>query len=322
MPKKKAGNETLKALRGAAHDDRKAVEFIEHRRWQGKASCPYCFTRNVYAMKKRGTDERNKDYRWRCRQCNKQFTVRTGTVMEESRLPLRIWCYALWRMAASKKGISALQLSREVEITHKSALFLLHRLRHAVSEPERPGPMYGDVEIDEAYIGGKPRMRNRKNMGQYHNTHEAVVAMVERGGRVRVRHPKSEPGRRIGKKQIEALMLTNIDLSARIFTDESNPYKGVSKHYADHQTVNHKQREYVREEATTNTVEGFFSLLKRGIYGTFHSVSPEHLHLYLAEFEFRYNQRNVDDGARAVAALVAGERKRLRYNDHVVRKAS
>ena len=320
MPKAKDKSQTLEALRAACGDEAKAVEFIEARRWKGKASCPYCFSKDVYAMTGRDGG-RNKNYRWRCRQCNKQFSVRTGTVMEESRLPLRVWCYAFWKACASKKGVSALQISRECEISYKSALFLMHRIRYAMQEPERPGPMYGDVEVDEAYVGGKPRNRRKGKQGHYHNK-EAVVAMVERGGRVRVRHPKTDGMKRVGVGHIEQLLFTNVDLSARIFTDGSNPYKGVAKWYKDHQAVNHTAGEYVRGEAYTNTVEGFFSLLKRGVYGTFHSVSADHLAKYLAEFEFRYNYRKHDDGERTVAAMLAGERKRLMYRDHVVRKAS
>src|SRR5579864_2100593 len=147
----------LEALRNAATSEPLAVAFLEANRWGNDPACPLCGSRAVYAMVG-GDGERNKDYRWRCRSCKRMFTVRTGTTLEETRLPLRVWVYALWRACASKKGISALQLAREMEITHKSALFVLRRIRHGLGETYQP-KLTGTIEVDEVYIGGRPRYK-------------------------------------------------------------------------------------------------------------------------------------------------------------------
>lgn len=203
MPKAKDKNPTLEALREACGDERKAVEFMESRRWKGEPWCPYCFGKDVYMMRDRKTGERNKDHRWRCRTCNKQFSVRTGTVMEESRLPVRVWCYAFWKACASKKGVSALQISRECEVSYKSALFLMHRIRHAMSA-DQPGPrqLKGDVEVDETYVGGKIRYRKSGQQGNKDNK-AVVFGAVERGGELRLRHPK-----RIAARELHAAVCT------------------------------------------------------------------------------------------------------------------
>src|SRR5438552_12515955 len=154
----------LKALRAATIDEAAAVEFLERQRWGTEPACPRCGDMNVYPMTSNG--QRNKDYRWRCRGCQQMFTVRTSTVFEEARLPLRVWVYALWKAASSKKGISALQLSREMEITHKSALFILRRIRHGVGTDSNAPKLQGTVEVDETYVGGKPRYKGVSKRGR------------------------------------------------------------------------------------------------------------------------------------------------------------
>lgn len=151
---RKPKSQVLEELRNAAVDEAKAVAFLEKQRWGSEPYCPHCGDMDVYMMM--SGEQRNKDYRWRCNGCKKMFTIRTKSVLEETRLPLRVWVYAIWKAASSKKGISALQLSREMEITHKSALFVLRRLRHGLNE-ENPPKLTGTVEADEVYIGGRPR---------------------------------------------------------------------------------------------------------------------------------------------------------------------
>jgi transposase-like protein len=168
----------LRDLRAATGNETLAVEFMEQHRWGSGPGCPRCGDMDVYKML--GVDgQRNKDFRWRCRGCLKMFTVRTGSVLEESRLPIRVWVYAFWRACASKKGISALQLSREMEITHRSALFVLRRIRLAMSDPKPTRKLSGTIEIDETYVGGKPRIKGQPK------EKAAVVAMAERSGDVR-----------------------------------------------------------------------------------------------------------------------------------------
>src|SRR5712692_9767653 len=174
--KKNPKSVILEALRKATINEFEAVTFLERQRWGNEPGCPRCGDVDVYQM--RGTDgHRNKDYRWRCRGCKDMFTVRTGTTFEESRLPLRVWVYAFWKACSSKKGISALQLSREMEITHKSALYVLRRIRHGVGSENAP-KLQGTVEIDETYVGGKPRYKGTSKRGR--GTDKAVVlGMVE-----------------------------------------------------------------------------------------------------------------------------------------------
>jgi transposase-like protein len=305
----------LAALRLAAVSESAAVAFLEQQRWGDAPACPRCGDVDVYKMTGRD-GQRNKDYRWRCKGCKQMFTVRTGTIFEESRLPLRVWVYAFWKACSSKKGISALQLSREMEITHKSALFVLRRIRHGLTDfgTEK---LTGTVEVDETYVGGKRRSKRgqiarRGNPGTDTNK-SAVVAMVERDGNVRYRMME-----RVTAASLSRVVAANADLSARLITDESAAYTKIGRRFAGgHESVKHSLGEYVRGDVTTNTVEGVFSLLKRGVMGTFHSVSRKHLPNYLGEFEFRWNTRKVDDGTRVGRAIKAVQGKRLEYRESV-----
>ena len=327
MANKKPRNPILTALREASQDERKAVELFEARRFRDGAACPRCGAVDVYQMRDRKTGEREKNWRWRCRGCKKMFTVRTGTILEESRLPLTVWVYAYWKACSSKKGISALQISRECEISYKTALYLMHRIRYAMLEDPSDGPkLSGTVEVDETFVGGKPRHSMRTKIHpitgertQYLPASAVpggspkipVVALVERGGKARVRQIE-----RVDRESLGGAVHELVEGGARIHTDENPSYRHLGARY-QHESVNHTKKEYVRGDVTTNSVEGFFSLIKRGVYGTFHSVSKHHLHRYLAEFEFRYNHRKLDDGARTLAAIDGGEGKRLLYEGPV-----
>ena len=302
----------LAAPRHAATSEPLAVAFLEHQRWGDAPGCPRCGDVDVYQM--RGKDgQLNKDYRWRCLGCKKMFTVRTGTIFEESRLPLRVWVYAFWKACSSKKGISALQLAREVEITHKSALFVLRRIRHRLGE-DASAKLTGTVEADETYIGGRPRHKGQSKRGR--GTSKApVVGVVQRNGNVRFRMME-----RLTAKKISEVIAEYADTTCRLITDDLNAYEPVGKAFAGgHHTVKHSVGEYVRKgtDIHSNTIEGVFSLLKRGVYGTFHSVSRKHLPNYLNEFEFRYNTRKLDDGSRISAAIRQVDGKRLEYRESV-----
>ena len=308
----------LAALRQATVNEGQAVAFLEQQRWGDAPACPRCGDVNVYRMMAMGGG-RNQDYRWRCRGCRKMFTVRTGTIFEEPRLPLKIWVYAFWKACSSKKGISALQLSREMEITHKSALFILRRIRHGLGRDADSPKLTGTVEVDETYVGGRPRYRrSRKDQGTRvgRGTHKTpVLAMVARGGDVRFQMME-----RVTSDRICDLLIQNADGTCRIITDELgvyHPAKYIFK--GGHETVQHGRREYVRRgtDIHSNTVESVFSLLKRGVMGTFHSVSKKHLPNYLNEFEFRHNTRWLDDGKRVAAAIRQVDGKRLTYRESV-----
>jgi transposase-like protein len=311
-------DEILGQLPEACRDERAAVEFIEHLRWGETPACPRCGDVNVAQMQDR-EGGRSKRFLWRCHGCKRQFTVRIGSIFEDSRIPLRIWCHAFWRACASKKGVSALQIKRETGLSYKSALFLMHRIRFAMTDDHgTPRKLRHEVEVDETFVGGKPRHRNLVRDGHYAqrgvwSTKVPVMALVERGGEVRTRQME-----RVTRENVKAALHELVDRHATIYTDEASHFRWLGRPwYGQHETVNHSAKEYVRGHVTTNTVESFFAILKRGIYGTFHSVSKQHLPRYLGEFEFKYNTRGLDDGARTAVAIQKAEGKRLRYRQPV-----
>ncbi len=310
--KRRQKSPILEALRQATLNEDKAVSFMERQRWDDDPACPRCGDMDVYQMTSKD-GQRNKDYRWRCRGCKGMHTVRTGTIFEETRLPMRVWVYAFWRACASKKGISALQLSREMEITHKSALYVLRRIRHGLGN-DTPSKLAGTVEVDETYVGGKPRYKGISKRGRG-TKKTPVLGMVERGGDVRFQVIK-----RLTTVELGTVIAENADLTCRLITDELEQYRPVGRAFkGGHESVKHSAGEYVRRgtDVHSNSVEGVFSLLKRGVMGTFHSVSKKHLPNYLNEFEFRFNTRKMDDGARVAAAIRSADGKRLMYRESV-----
>lgn len=305
----------------ACTDETVAVEFMEKQRWGDTPACPQCGSLDVAKMTD-GKGGRNKRYLWRCHDCKRQYTVRIGTIFEDSRLPLKHWCYAFWAACAHKKGVSALQISRQCLISYKSALFLMHRIRFAIAKPKHHRQLRGIVEADETYVGGKPRhdkkWRNRKNKNGRatkagRGTKKTpVVALVERGGDVRAKVVTN-----VTAKTLKKIMPKEIDQSAHLMTDEWRAYRPVGKYFASHNVVKHTMGEYARGDVTSNTVEAFFALLKRGVYGTFHAVSKKHLHRYVSEFEYRWNTRQLTDGERIAVAIKASEGKRLIYRQPI-----
>ncbi len=231
---------------------------------------------------------------YKCKKCRKQFTVTVGTIFEASHIPLHKWVIAFHLLSAGKKGMNSHQLHRMLGITYKCAWHMTHRIRYAMQEQPMQEKLTGTVEVDETYVGGKERGVGR---GQYRDSDkkQAVVALVQRGGKVR-----TFPVERVTLANVGPILKKHIAKSANVDTDESMIYKNIKPWLPRHRTVNHTAREYVRHEnnrmVTTNTVEGFFSLVKRSVYGTYHHWSKHHMHRYLAELEFRYNRRGLDDG--------------------------
>lgn len=304
------GDPVIEAIPLACADERAAVEFMEKQRWGDTPSCPHCGDLNVYQMKDAKTGERQANYRWRCRGCKEQFTVRIGTVLEDSRIPFRHWCYAFWRAATSKKGVSALEIHRHTGLSYKSSLFLLNRIRCAMDEAPAT-PLSGTIEVDELYVGGKPRTgQNGKQRGKADKT--PVLGMLERGGRVRAKVVAS-----VGADDLREAMKAHIDFAnSRLMSDEYSAYRPIGREFRrGHETVNHSAKEYVRGDVTTNRVEGFFSLMRRSIDGIYHNISPEHLPKYVAECSFRYSHRELTDGQRTVQAIRSGIGKRLTYEE-------
>lgn len=297
----------LMELPTACASEAAAVEFMEKQRWGDLPCCPLCGSVAVYQMKDAKTGERQANYRWRCRDCKQQYTVRKGTVFEDSRIELRHWCFAFWRASTSKKGVAALELHRQLGLSYKSCLFMLARIRFAMADSVQ-GPLSGDVEVDETYVGGKPRFKGTSKRGRG-TKKQCVLAMVERGGNVR-----TKPIANVTAETLKTAIRENVATTATIYTDENSAYTGIGNEYdGGHHTTCHSKREYARGEVHSNTIEGFFSIVKRGINSIYHAVSKEHLHRYLSEYEFRYNNRELDDGERTVAAIKAADGKRLTY---------
>lgn len=296
-------------------DEDTARELLERLRWPEGPVCPHCQAREIYRLTPKAESERpGRKGLLKCKACRKQFSVTVGTVFEGSHIPLGKWLMATFLLCSSKKAMSAHQLHRMLGVTYKSAWFMAHRIRYGMTEGPMATMLKGTVEVDETWVGGKekrafdPKTRTYKT-GFTNKT--PVVALVERGGKVRTRVVAD-----VTAKSLHKAIRENVDASAAINTDELRAYRGVGEHFeGGHATVNHGAKEYARGDVTTNTVESFFSLLKRGVYGNFHHVSRKHLHRYADEFAFRWNRRKLKDGERTQAALAMIEGKRLKYRD-------
>jgi transposase-like protein len=303
-------SKTIEDMPLACSNETAAVEFFERQMWHGTPRCPHCQSTAVYKMMDATMGQRSKRFLWRCRGCNKQFTVRVGTVLEESRIPLRHWAYAFWRAATSKKGVAALEIKRQCQISYKSALFLMHRIRFAMTPTAGTIPkLAGIVECDETYVGGKPRPGTGYHKPGRGTSKTPVFGMVERGGNIHRRVVANVSG-----QNLKAVIRACVDKSATIMTDEWPSYRGLGSEFAGgHHVVNHGRKQYVDGNVYTNTAESSFAILKRGIIGIYHSVSKEHLHRYVGEFDFRWNARGMNDGDRTVLAVQGAIGKRLPY---------
>ncbi len=285
------------------NDEEAAREHIEAIRWPHGPVCPHCNGDrvSVFGGKSMGPGW------YHCNDCRQKFTVRVGSIYERSKIPLHKWVLATHLMASSKKGISAHQLHRMLGITYKSAWFMAHRIRESMREfaPDPVGGANKVVEVDETYVGGKAKNRAFKEPPKK----EAVVALVERGGKVRSQHVPKVTARVVGK-----IVNQQIQQASYIMTDESPVYPKIAREFGGHGTVNHSIKEYVRGSFWhTNTVENYFSIFKRGINGVYQAVSEKHLKRYLGEFDFRYNTRDVSDFERAAMAMKGAAGKRLTY---------
>lgn len=287
---------TLVQLASYFNDEEKAYEFIERLRWPNGPVCPHCGAEKVYRLSVNGTRRKV----LKCARCRKQFSVMVGTIFEDSHIPLNKWLAAIYMMCSSKKGVSAHQLHRALEITYKSAWFMCHRIRYAMSQPPLADKLSGIVEADETYVGGKGHGKRGRGTAKI-----PVVALIERGGRAR-----SFKVDDVSARRIKGLIRDNVADTAHIMTDSFPSYRGLGKEFAGHGVVDHSQ-EYVRGIIHTNFAESYFSLLKRGILGTFHHVSEQHLQRYLDEFNFRWSLRKISDGERTSQAIRNAEGKRL-----------
>lgn len=299
------------------YDEAKAFEHVEATLWPQGPVCHHCGSmekpyklagvRSKASKKNPEGVERHGLYK--CKDCRGQFTVRMGTVFEESHIPLHKWLQAIHLMCSSKKGISAHQMHRILQITYKSAWFLCHRIREAMrtESPAQLGGLGKIVEADETFVGMK--IGFKRSRGAVHKM--KVLSLVERGG-----HIRSQRLAMLSRVGIEQAIRENVHPESRIMTDTAAYYRKPLLGFAGHEKVNHEQDEYVRGEAYTNTLEGYFSLFKRGMRGVYQHCREKHLHRYLTEFDFRYNNRvalGVNDESRAINALSGASGKRLTY---------
>lgn len=303
----------LAQLAAIVADEAKAFAYVEAQRWPDGPTCPHCGACDrIYVLD--GVKDKKGRVRHglkKCGHCRKQFTVRVGSIFEDSPIPLGKWILATHLMCSSKKGISANQLKRELGVSYQTAWFLTHRVRLAMTQdPLRSllGQGGGIVEIDETYVGGKPKNNLHRNKTRAAGKKVAVMTLIDREGDAR---QFVVPNTR--KATLEAIAKPIVDKSATIMTDAYLSYEDLDQHFHAHHMVDHS-RHFVRSVILhTNFAESYHSLLKRGIIGTFHHISEKHLPRYLKEFEFRWNSRHAGDGERTAAAIKATEGKRLTY---------
>jgi transposase-like protein len=292
------------------HNEEAAFAYVEAHLWPRGPVCPHCG-----APKEKIGELKGKTTRTglrKCYQCRKPFTVRIGTVFEDSHAPLHLWLQAIHLIVSSKKGISARQLQRTLQVGMKTAWFMGHRIRKMMERKDDmfSPPMGGEgefVEADETYVGRKAGTKARGGPAHLN----VVVALVQRDGEVRSFHVPNVRG-----ETLRAVIAQHVARDSHFRTDESRIYTEIGWNFSSHETVKHSADEYVRGDAHTNTIEGFFSILKRGVYGIYQHVSEAHLQRYLAEFDFRYTHRQklgIDDVTRAQLALIGAKGKRLTY---------
>lgn len=319
-------------------DEDAARAFLQAKRWPDGPVCPHCGVMNEATRLTPGEDTKTHARKglWNCNACRKQFSATIGTIFEDSHIPLHKWLFAIHLICASKKGMSAHQLHRMLGVTYKSAWFMAHRIRWSMTQEPLSSKLDGIVEVDETFVGGRlrrenrpsnePEERKRLRLGDdpqpWDNKRgissrakkEIVMSLVQRGGKVRSHHIAD-----VTADTLKPVLKEYLAEGVHLMTDSATGLKKATKEGWKHDKVNHKAGEYVRYEngvcISTNTVEGYFATLKRGINGVYHHVSKQHLHRYLSEFDFRYNAREVDDTKRADMALEGTNGKRLFYRD-------
>lgn len=289
-------------------DEKAARKHLEKLLWPNGPVCPHCkATENLRKLKGKS----HRDGLYQCNECRQHFTVTVGTVFERSKIPLRKWVLAFHLMNASKKGMSAHQMHRMLGVTYKTSWFMCHRIREAMKGPKKKAAMGGDggvIVADETYYGNTSKRAKGYKKGHRHKM--GVIGLVDPAtGEARAFAVKTATAAKIRK-----ILVTNSDRKSALVTDESHMYNKVGEEYAMHQTVWHARGQYVNHDGfTTNNVENFFGIFKKGMVGTYHFCREQHLQRYLNEFSFRYTNRHVEDGERAALALVGASGRRLTY---------
>ena len=314
---------TVLRLADKLRDEADAYKFLEDMRWAGEPVCPHCGADRPYFLKARDGDRRTRTGTtsqrrvWKCRACRKQFSVLTGTIFHGTKIPVRTWVLVIFEMASSKNGVAAREIERKYGLTPKSAWFMMHRIREAMKREPMAGLLTGRVVADETYIGGAPKNRHGhdpvKHDARFGGTDKTrVLALVSREtGEVVTKVIPNVTG-----ANLAAAMRGEVEPERVILhTDENRGYRSMGLPFVAHHTVNHAQREYVRDDVSTNQAENFFTQLKRSIDGTHHHVSVDHLPRYLAEFSFRYTHRNDSDTERMIRLVQRVAGRRLAYRE-------
>ncbi len=287
-------------------NDKACRAYLEHLRWGDTPACPFCGSTNAYSFPS--------ENRYRCRDCKKKYSATVGTIFENTKISLQKWFIAIYLLSAHKKGISSLQLSRDLDVTQKTAWFILHRVREMLANND-PQLFNSMVECDETFVGGKrknkhvSKCKHNGASGWFRDEKTAVIGIVERQGKV-ISYPIPSATTNEVTKHIHK----HVVKGSRVITDESSIYYKIKEDY-NHTTINHKSKQYVVGDNHTNTIEGYWSLFKRGIYGIYHQVSPKHLHRYCNEFTYRYNTRKQFEDERFADVIVKSDGKRLKHND-------
>lgn len=293
----------LKELMTYLKDEKRCLAYYAELRWGGNPVCYHCGAPDPYVLKN------GKLYRCSSKTCKKDFSITKGTIFEKSKIPLATWMGAMFVLSGHKKGISSCQLARDLGVTQKTGWFILHRIRHIMGDNE-PDPLENIVEVDETYVGGKFANMNRGRRKEFQelgiDNKIAVMGMTQRDGRAKLTV--------IGANTFKEVVRENVKKDATVITDTHLAYVGLAQEYAGHLSVNHKESQYRDGIAFTNTVEGFFSSLKRSIYGIYHSVSPKHLQQYCQETSYRYNERKTTDKEKFIKTMKNAAGRRLTYN--------
>lgn len=290
--------QNLKDLMAKFSDEQVCRNFLVQQRWGGAPVCPYCGSGKWYSI------EGGKRFKCGNSECYKKYSVTVGTVFHASNIPLSTWFPAMYIILAHKKGISSVQLAKDLGVTQKTAWFMLHRIRQSLIEKNSP-ILSNVVEIDETFMGGKNGNKSLKKRAEIkakgikgYMDKTPIMGMIERGGKV-----KASVVPAVNQVTLQPMVISNVTNDSTVITDNFWGYRGLDKHFKQHDVINHTYNEYVNGEIHTNTIEGFWSLLKRGIYGIYHQVSPKHLQRYVDEFAYRYNSRNLKDGCRFEVSL-------------------